>query len=84
MTENTVRTTTYGYDSYGRPTSLAKAYTGGPTETTTWAYDASTKRMNKQTFSAGRYEDYGYDAIGRLNEISVKTSANAWLDYQKK
>jgi YD repeat-containing protein len=78
MTETSVGTTTYTYDSYGRPSTL----TNPASQATAWTYDAYG-RVNKQTFAPGQYEEYGYDATGRQNEVTVKTSGNAVVEWQK-
>jgi YD repeat-containing protein len=78
MTETSVGTTTYTYDSYGRPSTL----TNPASQATAWTYD-SYGRVNKQTFAPGQYEEYGYDATGRQNEVTVKTSGNAVVEWQK-
>lgn len=67
--------TTYGYDAYGRLSSLTNPYS----ETTSWTFDTITGDLTKQTFSTGAYSSYAFDIRGRVSSIGHYTSGGSAL-----
>ena len=61
--------TGYTYDSHGRVTAIATAH-GGVTYTVGYSYDGSG-RLSGMTYPFGRTLTYGFDALGRVNQVST-------------
>ena len=75
---NTDITTTYGYDSYGRPTSSSS--TNGTSKE--MVYDPTTGRLSSmsETANGKTYQEvYGYDN-GRIGSISCNTGSGTTLN----
>lgn len=66
-------TVTFGYDSYGRPTTTTRADSSW-NDTTTIAYDSYGRPLTK-TLDNTTKEHYEYDSLSRLNKVMVKNSA---------
>lgn len=62
-------TTSYAYDAHGRLASDTKV-THGASYTTDYSYDAQG-RLASMTYPSGRIVSYGFDAMGRTNQIST-------------
>ena len=65
-------TVTFGYDSYGRPTTTTRADSSW-NDTTTIAYDSYGRPLTK-TLDNTTKEHYEYDSLSRLNKVMVKNS----------
>jgi YD repeat-containing protein len=63
--------TVYGYDQHGRVTSETRTI-AGVQHTTGYAYDASG-RLSGLTYPSGTTVTYGFDALGRVNQITTAT-----------
>ena len=61
--------TSYAYDSHGRVAAIATAH-GGVTHTLGYSYDSSG-RLSGMTYPSGRTITYGFDALGRVNQVST-------------
>ena len=68
-TGQVVSTLTYAYDQHGRTTSEARSYNGAA-YVLTYAYDAFG-RVSGMTYPSGRTIAYGFDALGRINQVST-------------
>ncbi len=71
-----LNSTAYGYDLKSRLTSETRTLVGntGP-YTTTYAYNQTTGQRTGMTYPGGRTLVYGYDAVGRIAQISTTASA---------
>ncbi|WP_167858444.1 RHS repeat-associated core domain-containing protein [Methylobacterium nonmethylotrophicum] len=76
------------YDAAGRVTGEVRTV-GGYSHTVAYGYDATgTGRLRFLTYPSGRVVVYGYDALGRVNYVGLKASANgseqviaSWAGY---
>lgn len=62
---------TFTYDALGRPTGSRMAVTNGPSFNTALSYQAGTSRLETQTYPTGLKVQYGYTALGFLNQASL-------------
>ena len=70
----------YAYDSHGRVTSETRTL-GGRSYVTAYSYDGFG-RMNGMTYPSGRSLAYGFDALGRVSQLSTTKNGQTQVVVQ--
>jgi RHS repeat-associated protein len=77
-------TTSYSYDSLSRLLSvLHKDSTNAVIDGATYTVDNVGNRMSKQNHLAGVTENYTYDAIYQLTQVTQAAATTEWFNYDK-
>jgi YD repeat-containing protein len=72
--------TSYAYDSHGRVLSISAAH-AGVIYNLGYSYDSSG-RLSGLTYPSGRIVAYGFDALGRVNQVSTTKASTTQMVVQ--